>query len=421
MKSLNIKDQGMQQTIELWWHVTILIIVSGTFGIILFQPLLLMIFYGFPILLIQHKYQILSILKKRWHLWLIIGLAYISAIWALHPDISLSLSTLFTFATLYALLLSVRYTYNFIVEIFKLFTIIIVSLNIFAIIIGYDQSQNQIFPDSPFWNGAFYHKNILGRVCVLTFIVCLLQIRSSSKLQRLLWLGLAVTSVGLIVYANSITALITVIIILCIMTVWIVLQRMEPFFAGTPTRLFQFAIIIASFLIPSMVIFLLSLDNVLDIFGRNTQLTGRTYLWQILLPFIWQNPVLGYGFGTAFWEIPRRVRLESWMIHAHNLYLETWLQLGLGGLVLTLMLIFQLFKDSLHSFHKRGDEKSLFCLLFLIFVLVYSVSESDLIAAKVDVHWVWILFAYFYFSTYSEQVTDSTPNIPSLALSEGNS
>jgi len=64
MKSLNIKDQGMQQTIELWWHVTILIIVSGTFEIILFQPLLLMIFYGFPILLIQHKYQILSILKK---------------------------------------------------------------------------------------------------------------------------------------------------------------------------------------------------------------------------------------------------------------------------------------------------------------------------------------------------------------------
>ncbi len=395
-------SRSLTKHIEIWWHVTALVILSGAFGIKVFYPFFLLIFYSIPILLIQHKCQVTLLTTQRWMIWIIIGLAYVSVVWSRYPEESIASSILFTFATLYALTLASRYSYDFVSTIFKNFTILIILLNIIGIITAYDQTQNQIDPNYPWWRGIFYHKNILGRICVLTFIISILQIRKGNGLQKGLWIGFAIVSVGLILYANSVTALITVISILFIMTVWIILQRMGSCFIDKPTRLFYFAIIGTNFFIPATVLLFLSLENVLAIFGRDTQLTGRTDLWQRLLPYIWQNPILGYGFGTAFIEIPNQTRLDSWMIHAHNLFLEVWLQLGLGGLILTLFLIVQVFGESLRSFYKTGNEKSLFCLLFLIFVFIYSISESDLISLKVDVHWVWVLFTYFYLSIDNE-------------------
>ncbi len=416
MKLLVVTNQPLKKRIELWWNIIALVTLSGAFGINVFQPLFLIIFYSIPTLLIQHKRQIALLTTQRWMLWIIIGLAYISVIWSRYPEESIASSILFTFATLYALTLATRYSYDFVSAIFKNLTIIIILLNIIGIITGYDQTQNQLYPNDPWWRGVFYHKNVLGRICVLTFIVSILQIRKGKRLQRQLWIGLAITSVGLILYANSVTALITVISILFIITVWIVLQRIGSFFIDKPIRLFYFAIISTNFFIPAMILFFLSLENVLGILGRDTQLTGRTYLWQRLLPYIWQNPILGYGFGTAFVEIPNQIRFDSWMIHAHNLFLEVCLQLGLGGLILTIVLIIQLFRESLRNFYKTGNEKSLFCLFFLIFVLIYSFSESDLISAKRDIHWVWILFTYFYFSIYNEHRFQSVPDAQSPRL-----
>jgi len=64
-------------------------------------------------------------------------------------------------------------------------------------------------------------------------------------------------------------------------------------------------------------------------------LTGRTELWQSLLHYVDQRPLLGYGYG-GFW-MPQRItalaQREGWELgSAHSQYFETALSVGVLGL-----------------------------------------------------------------------------------------
>ena len=73
--------------------------------------------------------------------------------------------------------------------------------------------------------------------------------------------------------------------------------------------------------------------------GRDATLTGRTAIWHEVWISVTHRPILGYGF-SAFW---RGAQGASWdvvvalrfvLFHAHNGFLEIWLELGAAGLVL---------------------------------------------------------------------------------------
>ena len=73
--------------------------------------------------------------------------------------------------------------------------------------------------------------------------------------------------------------------------------------------------------------------------GRDPTLTGRTAIWQQVWLAILHAPVLGYGF-SAFWRGAQGVSwqvvvaLKFVLFHAHNGFLEIWLELGGAGLLL---------------------------------------------------------------------------------------
>jgi len=77
--------------------------------------------------------------------------------------------------------------------------------------------------------------------------------------------------------------------------------------------------------------------------GRDTTLTGRTEIWQVLLN--WDiNPALGVGFESFWLGEERQSKLQQFfpglnLNEAHNGYLETYLNLGLVGLVITLLML----------------------------------------------------------------------------------
>ncbi len=73
--------------------------------------------------------------------------------------------------------------------------------------------------------------------------------------------------------------------------------------------------------------------------GRDPTLTGRTAIWHEVWLAILRHPVFGYGF-SAFW---RGAQGASWSVvvalrfvlfHAHDGFLEIWLELGACGLLL---------------------------------------------------------------------------------------
>jgi O-antigen ligase len=98
-------------------------------------------------------------------------------------------------------------------------------------------------------------------------------------------------------------------------------------------------------------------------------LGGRTALWEQLLRYSAERPVLGYGLG-GFWD-PRHVMAvyaaQRWPVaDAHNTYLEQLLDLGAGGLVLLLFILGAAFARALQAARTGGGTAA-----FVLGVVVY--------------------------------------------------
>lgn len=77
--------------------------------------------------------------------------------------------------------------------------------------------------------------------------------------------------------------------------------------------------------------------------GANTfERDSRLALWPEVLELIGERPIIGYGFGRGLLRESLREELgsvDAFLWHAHNLFLEALLQLGVPGLVLLLLLL----------------------------------------------------------------------------------
>lgn len=67
---------------------------------------------------------------------------------------------------------------------------------------------------------------------------------------------------------------------------------------------------------------------------------ARLALWPAVVEHIKERPLIGYGFGRGQLRQPLYTQFDNRLLwHAHNLFLETMVQLGLTGLVLLLILL----------------------------------------------------------------------------------
>ncbi len=83
----------------------------------------------------------------------------------------------------------------------------------------------------------------------------------------------------------------------------------------------------------------LEFSTLAPLLGRDATLTGRTAIWHEVWLSILRHPALGYGFSSfwrgmqgASWDVI--VALHFVLFHAHNGFLEIWLELGGAGLLL---------------------------------------------------------------------------------------
>jgi O-antigen ligase len=123
--------------------------------------------------------------------------------------------------------------------------------------------------------------------------------------------------------------------------------------------------------------------------GRDSSLTGRTRIWDEVLPLT-VNPVFGAGY-ESFWLGPRldKIWLENGqhINQAHNGYLEVYLDLGLVGLVLVLIVLIVGYRNAMQTIRRTPNLGSL-QLAFVVVALIYNLTEH----AFRDLHPVWIMF-----------------------------
>jgi exopolysaccharide production protein ExoQ len=118
-------------------------------------------------------------------------------------------------------------------------------------------------------------------------------------------------------------------------------------------------------------------DSILESISRSgsaeeiTSWTGRTRIWSVVVDLWLQQPLLGYGDGSAKFILPVHPLLFTAAAHAHSLYLNTLFSGGLIGLSLLLAGIFTSLSHAL-----RTGAHGLISIL--IFQLVYGLTEPTI-------------------------------------------
>ena len=181
------------------------------------------------------------------------------------------------------------------------------------------------------WKGLFYEKNQLGghmaRAALFGAFLAIMD-----RPYRRIWLSLAGLSVLLVLLTTSKTALLGLLIGFGILCTAAIMKRGMVF-----GLVMAWLGVVVSAIGVGMLVF--APELVVSVLGRDLTLTGRTDIWIVLMDFISERPLLGYGYG-AFWDEGSnpgnwvREMLEWDAPTAHNGWIEVTLALGLIGLVL---------------------------------------------------------------------------------------
>jgi exopolysaccharide production protein ExoQ len=128
--------------------------------------------------------------------------------------------------------------------------------------------------------------------------------------------------------------------------------------------------------------------------GRNSNLTGRaSEIWPLLIPMA-PNPLVGAGFET-FWLGPRLQKVwdafpNLYITEAHNGYIELYLQLGVIGIILILLILVHGYRRSVAAFRIDPNSSSLMLALVLTSA-IYSYTEAGF--RMLDFAWSFLLLA----------------------------
>ncbi|MBB4955104.1 exopolysaccharide production protein ExoQ [Agrobacterium vitis] len=193
--------------------------------------------------------------------------------------------------------------------------------------------------------GAFSSKNQLGLYASLGvyFVFAAVIILKMRRLWLLVSLVTIVLSAYCLKASDSATSVLTVIAVIGASMVLRVVDFLSPrhrivlFIAGTVLG----GLSIGAFVYGGGV------DLVLGAFGKDSTLTGRTYLWQQGFAAALQNPMIGVGY-QAYWvqgfSEAERLWDEFYIptragFHFHNTYIETAVETGVIGLLMMIAML----------------------------------------------------------------------------------
>lgn len=193
--------------------------------------------------------------------------------------------------------------------------------------------------------GAFSSKNQIGLFASLGiyFAFSCLFILREHMVWRLLALGCGLVSAIALVKAQSATSVLAILVTLAVLIALKVALRFAP---ATRKGAMAAAVMIAvgaAFAAANLG----AMDVVLGAFGKDSTLTGRTYLWSEGLAAAANAPIFGVGY-QAYWvqgfSEAERLWAEFYIgsrsgFHFHNTYIAAAVELGLVGLLLIAFLM----------------------------------------------------------------------------------
>jgi O-antigen ligase len=222
------------------------------------------------------------------------------------------------------------------------------------------------------WRGVFPHKNELGATAANSTIAFLFFGCLGSSLLGFRFICVA-ASLACLIFAGSAGALVSLVVVLSIYFAIFLTWRWPAAFS------WLLVFIVAAALAGA---FLATDVDTFSLIGRDTTLTGRKPIWDVVLAMIADSPLLGHGYyaGTSAFAGPRLKEIFGPAVwDAHNGYLTILLETGIVGLCLYLYAILSvLFIGTAQAKHEGRGRRDYFMLLSIspILSLVFAFFEG---------------------------------------------
>lgn len=136
--------------------------------------------------------------------------------------------------------------------------------------------------------------------------------------------------------------------------------------------------------------------QIFNLIGKSPDMTGRTKIWKIVLHLIDQRPLQGWGWSSYWvpWVEPYKglvVINHVPYYQAHNAFLDVWMQLGIFGLGLFVLLIGLTFVRLWRLAVRHTSPLYLWPILVFVGIVTQNLTESRIL---VEIGWViLVLFA----------------------------
>jgi len=399
--------------LEYLWHTFAFVLLSGAFVPLWrqmslggidpgegdpVQRLFLAVAYLGVGLLVFHPRSAWRVSRHGWLVWALVGWVLLSTLWSVAPEITLRRSLAASLGVLYGLLLAVRYRLEEVLRMLGAALAIVVMASLMAVAV-IPEWAIMGSPHEGAWRGVMAHKNILGRTVGLAIIIFLVLRQEVNPGTKRVWTVWLVLSMSLLLASRSITSLFAVFLTLA---AWVYLRNSFRLPSLLRPALFFGSITV---FIPAVLAIATYLEDILSIFGKGITLTGRLPLWSLLLSYAVDRPWQGYGYG-AFWASPVSpaitvVQLLPWdPTHAHNGYLDAWLDVGVVGLALTSFIFLSYFGSAITKVTKRKSINPLpvFALCFAVYFLSLNVTYNLLLESRLGTGLYWVILVWLFFS-----------------------
>jgi len=357
------------------------------------------------------------LLYRRWHytariafldktICFLVGLAFISAIWSDAPLVTLRRSTALLGTTVFGIYLATRYTGQELLKML-LWTLGLSAVLSIVFVLFLPSYGIHTIPYQA-WRGVYENRNSLGCYMTLAVIGWLLYSLNNHRVS-VIGLAFCLISLFLLISSKSATALVVMFLLILLLFIYGMVYNHK--------KLFIVFIIAAAGV--SFFWLTKNVDYVFNVLGRDATLSGRTVLWQAIWDMVMHRPLLGYGY-SAFWLGWNGPSSNIWSAlstkipHAHNGYLDLWLQLGLAGLIIFLLSLFTNLYNAYRLVLKKGF-KEILPLLFFFFMLVYNITESFILIQNSI---LWILYTAFSFQLKEPSLQNNKKTVS--VISNGN-
>jgi exopolysaccharide production protein ExoQ len=339
-------------------------------------------YLGVAIILVPYYRETLFVVRRNWFLAALVLLALVSCLWARMPTLVVQRSIAVLGTTLLGIAVAVRLSLEDQLRLMSWLFRIIAVLSLACIVFLPSYGISSSIEDHGEWRGIFSHKNGLGSVMALSVLVewhLPARTRFSKVVKRIALL----LSGALLVFSSSLTSTFALVASLLFIEIYkLAKQRL---------RIPLYAIVLATSLITASGVTLLLVDTkgVTTALGRSSDLTGRTEIWSLVMSYIPERPVLGYGY-SGFWNgaSPESIAIDQVMgvkiMYSHNGFLEILLTLGAVGLLLTLGLLGTGIRRAYYCSERNRSSVDHWPLAFLFFLLLHNVTECTILFQNLE-------------------------------------